>query len=202
MAKRGKSYHHGNLRGELLAAAMDILDENGVEAVTVREVARRVGVTHAAPANHFADRRALLTALAAGIFETLADGIARRLANAGVRHEARIRTFADTIVAFGLAHPHRFRLLWRRDCVDDTDDALQTAMDAIYDRLVAELSAAPSPRASAETRAIALWSMVQGYVCMRLDGNLVSKVDEETGEPRQKAIVTALLDGIYTANGI
>lgn len=202
MAKRGRAYHHGNLRGELLAAAMGLLDEGGVEAVTIRAVARRAGVTHAAPANHFADRRALLTALATGIFEALAERIGRRLASAGARRDARIRTFADATVAFGLAHPHRFRLLWRRDSLDDTDGALQAAMDAIYDRLVAELAAVPSARASAETRAIALWSMVQGYVCMRLDGNLVSKVDEETGEPRQKAIMTALLDGICSTAGV
>ncbi len=62
MAKRTAPYHHGDLRRALLAAALALLDEGGVEAVTIRAVARRTGVTHAAPANHFRGREARRTA--------------------------------------------------------------------------------------------------------------------------------------------
>ena len=92
--KAAPAYHHGNLRAGLLDAALTILDAEGVDAVTIRAVARAAGVSHAAPANHFADRKALLTALAAGIFAALAGRIARKLAAAPGGRAARLRVFA------------------------------------------------------------------------------------------------------------
>ena len=194
--KAAPAYHHGNLRAGLLDAALTILDAEGVDAVTIRAVARAAGVSHAAPANHFADRKALLTALAAGIFAALAGRIARKLAAAPGGRAARLRVFADTMIAFGLRHPHRYRLLWRRDSLDDADAGLQQAMDAIYDRLVAELSEDGPSSVAADSRAVALWSMVHGYISLRLDGNFVPLRDARTRAPRQDAIVTALLEGI------
>lgn len=195
-ATRDTPYHHGNLREALMDAAFALLDEDGAEAVTIRAVARRAGVTHAAPANHFAGRKALMTALAARVFEDLAREIARRLARAGGGLEARLRVFADAVLRFGLASPNRYRLIWRWDALDGQDAALQQSMDAIYDRLIAELSAHGSSSLDPHSRAIALWSMVHGYVSMRIEGNLVPGRDAVTGEPREKAIVTALLGGI------
>lgn len=189
-------YHHGNLKEALIEAAFALLDEEGAGGVTIRAVARRAGVTHAAPANHFAGREALLTALAARIFEDLGRQIARRLARAGGGLEARLSVFADAVLRFGLASPNRYRLIWRWDALDGQDTALQQSMDAIYDRLIAELSAHGSSALDPHSRAIALWSMVHGYVSMRIEGNLVPGRDKVTGEPREKAIVTALLKGI------
>lgn len=195
-APRETPYHHGNLKEALIEAAFALLDEDGAEAVTIRAVARRAGVTHAAPANHFAGRQALLTALAARIFEDLGGQIARRLARAGGGLEARLSVFADAVLRFGLASPNRYRLIWRWDALDGQDAALQQSMDAIYDRLIGELSAHGSSALDPHSRAIALWSMVHGYVSMRIEGNLVPGRDKVTGEPREKAIVTALLKGI------
>lgn len=194
--KPAPAYHHGNLRAGLIEAALALLDEAGVEAVTIRAVARRAGVTHAAPANHFRDRKALLTALATGIFAKLAGRIAAKLAAARGGRAARLQVFADAVTGFALAHPHRYRLLWRRDSLDDGDAGLQQAMDAIYDRLVAELSEDGASSVSADSRAVALWSMVHGYVALRLDGNFVALRDARTRAPRQAAIVTALIEGI------
>lgn len=195
-AARETPYHHGNLKEALIEAAFALLDEEGAGAVTIRAVARRAGVTHAAPANHFRDRKALLTALAARVFDDLAREIARRLARAGGGLEARLRVFADAVLRFGLASPNRYRLIWRRDALDGADPVLQQSMDAIYDRLIGELSAHGSSALDPHSRAIALWSMVHGYVSMRIEGNLVPGRDKVTGEPREKSIVTALLKGI------
>ena len=73
-----KAYHHGNLRFALIEAALDILDESGIDAVSIRQVAKRVGVAHSAPANHFKNKRALFTALAAEIFKQLAQKMHHR----------------------------------------------------------------------------------------------------------------------------
>lgn len=197
-------YHHGRLRPALLEAAFSLLDSAGVDGVTIRAVARKIGVAHSAPANHFKDRTSLLTAMATLIFDDLAQTITRNLAEQSVAsteaaHRARIGVFADTLVAFGLEKPHRYRLLWRRDCLNDENAELQRGMDQIYEALLTELDDPVATRRS-ETNAIALWSLLHGYISLRLDGNLIAKADEETGIPRARAIVDALFDGIRHGN--
>src|SRR5437899_12248125 len=71
-----RPYHHGNLRQALIDAALELIEERGVSALTLREVARRVGVTHAAPQRHFADRAALVAAVAEQGFRGLAAHVA------------------------------------------------------------------------------------------------------------------------------
>jgi AcrR family transcriptional regulator len=195
------NYHHGNLRQELLDTACDLLDREGIEAVTIRAVARGAGVAHSAPANHFKTRRDLLTALAAQIFEALTDTIRAKLINAArdpmLDRRGRLKLFASTVLEFGLATPNRYRLLWRRDCLIVDDPHLLTQMDALYEPLIALFSKDPrSGGISPETRGIALWSLVHGYISMRLDGNLIALEDESSGEPREIAIIDAVLDGI------
>ena len=191
------SYHHGKLREELLACAFDILERDGADAVTVRAVARAAGVAHSAPVNHFSSKQALLTALATIIFRTLGDQVTAALETRTMTYPEVIRTFANTVTSYALAHPNRYRLLWRRDLLDDRESELSAAMDRIYLLLIQKLGQDERVRQSSlETRAIALWSMVHGYVTMRLDGNFVEKNDDKNGAPRQNAIVEAILEGI------
>lgn len=191
------SYHHGNLREELLRCAFEMLESDGAEAITIRAVARAAGVAHSAPVNHFPNKQALLTSLAASIFHALAEEVTNGLKTGPMKYPDVIRTFANTITDYALAHPNRYRLLWRRDLLDDHDSELSAAMDRIYGLLIEKLGKDKRVRkTSVETRAIALWSMVHGYVTMRLDGNFVEKNDEINGLPRQEAIVEAILEGI------
>lgn len=196
------SYHHGNLRQALLDAACDLLDREGIEAVTIRAVARGAGVAHSAPANHFKTRTDLLTAVAAQTFEALAHTIQAKLRDGALDplldRRGRLKLFAGTVLAFGLAAPNRYRLLWRRDCLDVDNADLLTQMDVLYEPLIALFSEQRSleESVSPETRGIALWSMIHGYVSLRLDGNLIALRDEHTGEPRELAIIDAFLEGI------
>ena len=196
MNAKSSTYHHGNLREELLKAAMGILDESGIEAVTIRQVARKVGVGHSAPANHFADKRALLTQLAIDTFIELGELIKRDLQLAPQGLSEKVRVFTDTLIEFGLSQPNRYRLLWRRDYLDNDSIELNGAMDVIYDALLATLATDKKSNISVESKAIALWSMLQGYVTMRIDGNLEPKQDEVSGKDRQQAIVDVLLNGL------
>jgi AcrR family transcriptional regulator len=196
MNVKSSTYHHGNLREELLKAAMEILDESGIEAVTIRQVARKVGVGHSAPANHFADKRALLTQLAIDIFVSLGQLIKRDLQLAPQGLGEKVRVFTDTLIEFGLSQPNRFRLLWRRDYLENDSKELNGAMDVIYEALLATLATDKESNVSVESKAIALWSMLQGYVTMRIDGNLEPKQDEVSGKARQQAIVDVLLNGL------
>ena len=185
-----KSFRHGDLKRVLFEVALARLDEHGLDGVTIRAVARDAGVSHGAPVNHYADRRALLSAIAKAQFETLLANIEARLEEKEGRDEPRIDVFADAIIDFGLRYPHRYRLLWRPDLIDHEEPELLAAMDAIYDRLRAVISNGPEDSGFDEdTCAVALWSMVHGYVDLRLSGMFEPSRDEVSGVPRSVAIV-------------
>lgn len=193
-ARKSRPYHHGDLAGALIASATRLLDAKGEAAVTIRAAARGAGVSHAAPKNHFPDRAALMTALAAGFFAGLTAACEAAAAKAAPNAGARLAAFAEAALAWGLKHPHRYRLLWRRDLTDSADKALNAAMDGLYERLLRAIDGATLPAAlSRDTYAIALWSMVHGYVSLRLDGNLVAAKDQASGLPRHQAMLTAFL---------
>ena len=190
--KRGQ--HHGALRQLLIDTALGLLDAEGVEAVTIRAVARASGVSHAAPANHFADRRALLTALAVQCFGDLCAGSTAARAAAPASPQVRITAFADAYVAYALAHPNRYRMMWRMDMLDPDDAGLAALVDGLYAGIEQDVLALPNAQADdATTLLIALSSVVHGYVAMRIDGNFVAAVDTASGKPRHVAIVERLL---------
>ncbi|MEU9497635.1 TetR/AcrR family transcriptional regulator [Streptomyces sp. NPDC048196] len=113
---KGKSteragYHHGDLPAALTAAAIELLDERGTEQVTVREVARRAGVSPGAPFRHFADRQALLTAVADRI---LADFERWQLAMVADVEGSGMRAFGLGFVRYAIRYPRRFELLKTR----------------------------------------------------------------------------------------
>ena len=127
--KRG--YHHGDLRAALGAVALTLLDEssrprNGDPA------RRRAGVAHSAPANHFKDRKALLTEIAAGITRDLVDILATALGGPADRR-ARLRAAMTAILDYALSHPHRYRLVNRHDILDLSNSALADAQQNIFD---------------------------------------------------------------------
>jgi AcrR family transcriptional regulator len=93
-----RPYHHGNLRAELVQQAEKTLREQGLDGLSLRELARQIGVSHAAPRRHFADRQALLDALAESGFERL--GTQLRAAAEGGDFESRLRAIATTYARF------------------------------------------------------------------------------------------------------
>src|SRR6478672_12407716 len=93
-----RPYHHGNLRSELLSCAERALSEGGLAQLSLRDLARQAGVSHGAPRRHFADKQALLDALAQDGFERLGDGLRTALAEAGPSFDARLRAFAHAYV--------------------------------------------------------------------------------------------------------
>ena len=189
MAK-SKSFHHGDLKRVLFDVALARLDKHGVGGVTIRAVARDAGVSHGAPVNHYPDRRALLTAIAKAQFETLLADIEARLQKKEDHDEPRIDVFANAIIGFGLRYPHRYRLLWRPDLIDHREPELLAVMDKIYDHLCAVMSnSAEDSGFDKDTYAVALWSMLHGYVDMRLSGMFEPSKDSMSGAPRREAIV-------------
>lgn len=191
-----RGYHHGDLKAALLASAMDLLDVGGPDAVTVRAVARAAGVAHSAPGNHFRDRAALLTALANLVFADLVAAIDAAFA-ADAEPLAKLRAFGPAVTAFALAHPNRYRLLWRRDSLDPEDRFIRDGVSEMCERLKQLLLAEGPPLdRDVDSEVIAAWSMTHGYVTLRLDGNLDAGEDAVMGKPRDQAITDVLLGGL------
>jgi AcrR family transcriptional regulator len=110
-AKRGNAYHHGDLRRALIAAARRILEQEGIAALSLRAAARVAGVSQAAPYHHFADRDALLSAVAAEGFDGLADAMRSRMEKAADASRALVAA-GEGYVAFAVANPALFQIMF------------------------------------------------------------------------------------------
>jgi AcrR family transcriptional regulator len=157
-----RPYHHGGLRRELLESAAAIAAAEGPSAITLRDLARRAGVSHAAPAHHFGDKRGLLTALAAEGFQDLAAGLVQAHDRGG-----QIVDQGVAYVGFAVAHPGHFAVMWRFDLLDGDDEGLRVgagaaraALDAGAARHAAEHGG--DPRAVAT----AAWSFAHGLATL------------------------------------
>jgi AcrR family transcriptional regulator len=117
--KRRASYHHGNLRAALIEAAIQLIEKQGAEAVTMREVARQAGVSSGAPFRHFASRKALMTAVAEEAMAKLRAEIERRLGERAPDGPfAGLLALADAYVDWAVDHPTHYRVLGDRPLVD------------------------------------------------------------------------------------
>jgi AcrR family transcriptional regulator len=157
---RKTAYHHGDLRAALLGAAAELLEKQGAAGVVLREVARRAGVSHNAPYRHFPERDSLLAALAAEGFLLLSEQLKR---HAG-------REMGEAYVAFALAHPHRFRLMFGGQLPLENYPALREASGQAYEALVAAFRERPDVADPAKAAAAA-WALVHGLSHLLLDGH-------------------------------
>ncbi len=169
----------GDLRRTLLDAAAAAIAERGVDAVSLRDVARRAGVSHAAPAHHFGDKAGLLTALATEGFLLLAEDLRRARAGAGDRAGDPVAVLAElgcAYVAFATEHPGHFELMFRPGLFDLTDAAFLAAGDLAYAQLVEGVDAARAHgwgRHATRADLVAFaWAHVHGLSALRIQGAL------------------------------
>ena len=155
MSTSKRTYHHGDLPRALLRAAAQILDRQGLSSVTIREVARKAGVSHTAPYRHFPSLDHLLAAVAEQGFRELGEVLKDRPA----------AEKGEAYVAFGLARPELFRLMFSA-AVAPTDTSR-----AVYRSLLEALSA-QRDIAQPERVAAAAWALVHGLTVLLLDGHL------------------------------
>jgi AcrR family transcriptional regulator len=171
------SYHHGNLRAELVRAAVELAREKGEAGVVLREVARRTGVSHNAAYRHFADREQLLAEVAGEAFAGLSAAMARRVVavtEAGTPQErarARLREIGRAYVEYALAEPGLFAVAFAAPAVtgEMVDADPYTQLGQALDELVDVGVMDPSRRPGAET---VCWSAVHGFAVLNLDGPL------------------------------
>lgn len=111
MKAPARPYHHGNLREALLEAAERALEAGGVDKLTLREISRELGVSHASPRHHFADKRALLDALAQRGWEKLGASLERAVKDRGRGFDALLVQVSRAQVAFASRHPALLALM-------------------------------------------------------------------------------------------
>ncbi len=167
----GRSYHHGDLRAALLAAAEEELAARGVEGFSLRQVAKRAGVSHAAPAHHFGDAAGLLTALAAEGFRQFLAAQAAREAQAAPDPASQLVAAGLGYVDFAMARPALFRLLWQSERPDFGNAELGQAARAAFQHLVDQVMAAGGRSVADEAAA---WAMAHGLADLLASGRLES----------------------------
>lgn len=196
-----KRYHHGDLRRALLDAAAELIAEQGPAALSLREVARKAGVSHGAPAHHFRDKAGMLTALASEGFTLFAQAMRKARDRAG---DDAVERFAATGVAYVLfARDHRryFEIMFRADLLTLGDPALHAASSDAYGVLyecVLQAQAAGYESALDPTLlATRSWSLTHGLATLWLQGNL-SKLEQphQDLEELAKSVVAS-----YAASG-
>ena len=169
------TYHHGDLRRTLVLAAEELLAERGADGFSLREVARRAGVSAAAPAHHFGDSAGLLTAVATLGFEELAQSLLAGHKGAGSDPRARLVGQGVGYVRFALAYPGRFGLMFR-DGPRRDDPALgaaaSRAFQVLEDDIRALLGLGSDGPLDADGRAalLAMWSLVHGFAHLAIGG--------------------------------
>lgn len=180
------SYHHGDLREALLAVAVELIGERGPDGFTLREAARQLGVSHSAPYRHFADKDALLIAVAEAGFEELYRAGRAAIDAAGEVPRERLRAYGRAYLEFAAAHPSQYRVMFGRAIAKPTP-ALREAGDLGFGLLEAQVAAVVG-RVDVRDLAMAVWSGVHGLASMAIDGMLAPT------EPGQRPRIETLTD--------
>jgi AcrR family transcriptional regulator len=190
------TYHHGDLRAALVLAAMDLLEESGESELSLRAVARRAGVSPAAPYRHYADREALISAVAAVGYRALAERLAA--AHPSPSTPEQLASVAIAYVQFALERPALFRIMFGGPC--DRDDDERVAATAAVSQYVRAIVDRTFPQADAEALATAVWALVHGLASLHLDGKLDASTPSVVAE-RIAAAIDALLAVTHIGQG-
>jgi AcrR family transcriptional regulator len=186
--RSGTPYHHGQLRATVIEAAVAEVEAVGAAAVSMREIARRAGVSHAAPAHHFGDKTGIFTAIAIQGFRMAADTI-----GPAATGPFGFLDGGAAYVSFALSHPGHFEVMYRPSLYRSDDPDLvdaRTAAFAVLDDSAAEL-AARWDVADLAGLTVAGWSMSHGLATLLLAGNLTDRIPPDPAE-----LTTMLTNGL------
>ncbi|MFC6063982.1 TetR/AcrR family transcriptional regulator [Streptomyces ochraceiscleroticus] len=184
------AYHHGDLRAACLRAARELLEEDGSAALSMRAVARRAGVSPAAPYRHFPEREALVSAVAAEGYRELTEHLAAVHPAPAAPDE--IAAVAVAYVRFALDHPALFRAMFAEPC--DPDNEERVAATAAIAEYVRDIARRAFPGADPDALWTSVWALVHGLAFLHLDG----KFDTSTPDAVADQVRTAVL-ALFTA---
>lgn len=197
------TYHHGDLRRALVQSALELLQAEGAAAaLTLRAVARRVGVSHAAPYRHFADRTALIVAVAEEGFVALQRALEGALAGAEADPVRQLLDPAVAYLRFAASHPAHFRVMFGPEVAGSvakgtTPVAAGAAFQVLIDSVVRAQAAGIVRDGEAVSRAIGLWSVAHGAAMLHIDGMIPGEAFEQVAV----TLVAQHFEGLATERG-
>ncbi len=206
--QRDRQYHHGDLRRALLDAALQLASERGIAGFTLREVARLAGVSHNAPYHHFADKAALVEALAIENFEILEVDLRRAYGEASGTTLDKLLAEGVAYVHFALQNPAAFRLMFRPelhqhglDAVGmERDDRVAQAGEAAYEVLFdgireAQREGLIEGERDVQLLALTMWSTVHGLAILLLDSSVQKTFPAPVEDERLVKHVVEVMSG-------
>ncbi len=178
-------YHHGDLRHALVEAALDVIAEEGVDAISLRQLARKIGVTTAAPYHHFKDKEAVLAAVAAEGFRALNDEVDRSTGDL-TEPAARFRAMGAGYIRFAVSHPSHYQAMFRPELrAPELYPELDRVANLAFDRLLQAIGAVRPELGPEQVGALAIlsWSTVHGFSMLWSGGAITFKVGLDRPEP-------------------
>ena len=198
-ARTAIPYHHGDLPAAIAREALALVAEQGLAGLTLREVARRIGVSHAAPYRHFRDRTALVTALAIDGLERLATNLELALEGAGTDPRARFVAAGWAYVLFALDEPARFAIIFTPSS-SLHDPRVRAVRDRSFGILLRYIDDAQRAGFLAEGAPLAIatpiWAMQHGLATLAAAGGFKHVTGREALHAVVEAAHDALLEGI------
>ncbi len=195
-------YHHGDLRQALIDAALEMVSENGIEKLSLRKMARRVGVTHSAPYRHFQDKNALIAALAEEGFRDLGEYMVRERDRESGPPTARLYALGLAYVLFAVDKPHFFRVMFAPSVRDQKGryPTLCESHDAAFGLLhqaVSDCQAEGRIReGDTELHARTCWILVHGIASLCVNG-LIDSSSRAAVEAVVRKSTTSLFFGLH-----
>jgi AcrR family transcriptional regulator len=199
------TYHHGDLPAALLEAVEAAVAEHGVSAVSLRDVARRAGVSHSAPAHHFGSKAGLLTAFATAGYWLLAETARAEVAALGAAGTAadaaaEVAAMGRGYFRFAVGHPAQFEVMFRLDALNPADRDLAAARDAVYSLLTAAVgrchAAGRLHGRSPEVVTAAAWSLAHGLSALWISGHLAQRTGEQDPQKLAKTVLDMFVQAV------
>jgi AcrR family transcriptional regulator len=166
----GKPYHHGDLREALLRSAVDCIEEGGALSMTMREVARRAGVTHPAATYHFGDKAGLLTSVATEGYRMLGEVL-----EVAQRAQGSFLEVGVAYVRFAVTHRAHFEVMYQPDLLHTGDPALLAARATT----AALLYGSGDVDTERMVAGVAAWSIVHGLATLWIAGNIPGELGDD-----------------------
>lgn len=197
MSSSERGYHHGNLRAELISAALEMLDTRSAAGLSLRQVAQQAGVSHNAPYHHFADRTAMLEAVGVEAMRRFVAAQRGAAEGAATPHEALLR-LGIAYVEWAARHPGAFAVIFDPEICSPADPSAEMAPlireneQLLHDTVGATTHAAGGIHEESASRMepleIALWGMVHGLAVLHIAGHFPA----EAVRPALEASLTTL----------
>lgn len=193
-----RPYHHGNLKKVIVDTALRMLAENNGWQFTLREVARRAEVSHAAPYKHFPDKNSLLAELALIGFDQLRTELTKALKLEGMTPTARFFIAGKTYIQFGLTNPSLYKLMFSAEANTESsqvhlDERAMSALGVLLEVLESGQAQKEFKRRDLNDQTAACWAQVHGLTMLSIDGLLFK---EKVGENAIDGALKTLLEGL------